>query len=125
MACRIVLCDDHAAFRQVISIVLGLEADLEIVGEAADGREAIALVDELRPDVLVLDIAMPVMDGLEALEHLQAASPDTRVVMLTAVASSSIRSRALEGGAIAFIEKGADIEDVVAQIRNVCLGDAR
>jgi DNA-binding NarL/FixJ family response regulator len=114
--CRIVVCDDQRAFRTIVSTVLGLEPDVEVVGEAADGRQAIELVVRLKPDVLVLDIAMPVMDGLEALPHIRSGSPGTKVVMLTGVASDSVRERALEGGAALFLEKGTDIDEVVRAV---------
>jgi DNA-binding NarL/FixJ family response regulator len=113
---RIVVCDDQRAFRTIVATVLGLEPDVEVVGEAADGRQAIELVVRLKPDVLVLDIAMPVMDGLEALPHIRSGSPGTKVVMLTGVASDSVRERALEGGAALFLEKGTDIDEVVRAV---------
>ena len=119
-ACQVVICDDQPAFREIVSVVLGLEPDVEVVGEAGDGREAIRIVAELRPDVLLLDVAMPVMDGLEALPQIRESAPDTRVVMLTGVASETIRRRALEGGAALFIEKGTDVESLVAQVKDVC-----
>jgi DNA-binding NarL/FixJ family response regulator len=118
--CRVVICDDQAGFRQVVAVVLSLDPDVEVVGEAADGREAIRIVGELRPDVLLLDVAMPVLDGLEALPLIRAASPETRVVMLTGVASDTFRDRAAAGGAALFIEKGTNIQDVVRAVADVC-----
>ncbi len=118
--CQVVICDDQAAFRQIVSVVLSLDPDLEVVGEATDGQEAIRVVAELHPDVLLLDVAMPVMDGLEALPHIRESAPHTRVVMITGVSSEMIRRRALEGGASLFIEKGVDVESLVDQIKDVC-----
>ncbi|MBW3592456.1 MAG: response regulator transcription factor [Actinobacteria bacterium] len=114
------ICDDQEAFRQVMTLVLGLEPGIEVVGEAADGREAVDLVTRLSPDVLLLDIAMPVMDGLEALPLIREAAPRTSVAMLTGVASEQVRERALAGGAALFIEKGTDAAEMTRQIRNLC-----
>jgi len=118
--CQVVICDDEPAFRQIASVVLSLDPDVEVVGEAADGREAIRVVGKLRPDVLLLDIAMPEMDGLEAMPHILEASPETRIVVLTGMVAQSVRQRALDSGARRFIEKGIDIEDLVAQVKEVC-----
>jgi DNA-binding NarL/FixJ family response regulator len=118
--CRVVVCDDQPGYRNIVSTVLDLEPGLVVVGEAANGQEAVDLVGELRPDVLVLDIAMPVLDGLEALPLIHAASPETKVVMLTGVASDTFRNRAHEGGAALFIEKGTNIQDVVEAVAGVC-----
>lgn len=104
----------------MVSLVLGLDPGVEVVGESADGRGAIVLARELRPDVMLLDIAMPVMDGLEALPQIRESSPETHVVMLSGVSSESVRRRALEGGASLYIEKGVDIEELVGQIKDVC-----
>jgi DNA-binding NarL/FixJ family response regulator len=120
VACRIVVCDDQPAYRQIVAMVLGLESDLEVVGEAGNGRQAVELVEELKPEVLVLDIAMPVLDGLEALPLIRAASPETKVVMLTGVVGDGIRERALAGGAALFLEKGTDIQDVVRAVASLC-----
>jgi DNA-binding NarL/FixJ family response regulator len=120
VACRIVVCDDQPAYRQIVAMVLGLESDLEVVGEAGNGRQAVELVEELKPEVLVLDIAMPVLDGLEALPLIRAASPETKVVMLTGVVGDGIRERALADGAALFLEKGTDIQDVVRAVASLC-----
>jgi DNA-binding NarL/FixJ family response regulator len=120
---RIVVCDDQPAFRMIVSTVLRLEADLEVVGEGGDGQQAIELAVRLKPDVLLLDIAMPVMDGLEALPHIRAGSPDTKVVMLTGVANHSVRQSALDGGAALFLEKGVDIEELVRAVVELSRGD--
>jgi DNA-binding NarL/FixJ family response regulator len=121
--CRIVVCDDQPAYRQIVAMVLGLESDLEVVGEAGNGRQAVELVEQLQPEVLVLDIAMPVLDGLEALPLIRTASPETKVVMLTGVVGEGIQERALGGGASLFLEKGADIQEVVRAVASLCAGD--
>jgi len=114
------VCDDQPGYRKIVRAVLDLEPGLVVVGEAANGQEAVDLVEELRPDVLVLDIAMPVLDGLEALPLIHAASPETKVVMLTGFASDTFRNRAREGGAALFVEKGTNIQDVVEAVAGVC-----
>lgn len=70
MACRLVVADDHERVRSALKVLLGLEADIEVVGEAANGEEAIQVVTELKPDVLLLDLTMPVMTGMEAIPHI-------------------------------------------------------
>lgn len=119
-ACRVVICDDQPGFRELLTILLALEPGIEVVGEAGDGREAIEVVRSLQPNVLVLDIAMPEMDGIEALPHVLEASPETQVVVITGFGSESVRKRALENGAHLFVEKGIDVEALVAQIRSAC-----
>jgi DNA-binding NarL/FixJ family response regulator len=120
VTCRIVICDDQPAFRQLLTLVLGLETGLEVVGEAENGHAVVALVGELQPDVLLLDIAMPERDGIDALPEVKRASPRTSVVMLTAFGSETMRRRAIDAGADAFLEKGIDVDDLVARIREVC-----
>jgi DNA-binding NarL/FixJ family response regulator len=119
-SCRIVICDDQPGFRQILTIVFELEPDFAVVGEAEDGHGAVELAGELRPDVLVLDLAMPAMDGIEALPRILDASPETQVVVVTGFGSSRIRQRALDAGACRFIEKGTDVEAIVRQIREIC-----
>jgi DNA-binding NarL/FixJ family response regulator len=123
VSCRIVICDDQPAFRQLLSVVLGIEPGFLVVGEASDGLQAIDVVRRERPDIVLLDIAMPKLDGLEALPQIRAASPSSRVVMLTAFGSDVMRERATAGGATHFIEKGGDMDDLVADIREACAAD--
>jgi DNA-binding NarL/FixJ family response regulator len=120
--CAVAICDDQTGFRRLVSLMLSLEPEVEIVGEAANGEEAIALVARVQPDVLLLDVAMPVMDGLEALPRIREVAPDTRVVMLTGISASTVRARALDGGAVCFIEKGTDVATIAQQVRDVCGG---
>lgn len=120
MPCRIVICDDQPGFRQVLTLVLGLESGFEVVGEAGDGNSVVHVVADLHPDVLLLDIAMPQRDGIDALPEIKRVAPRTSVVMLSAFDSETMRRRAHDAGADAFLEKGADVDDIVAQIRAVC-----
>jgi DNA-binding NarL/FixJ family response regulator len=122
-SCTVVVCDDQPAFRQLVAIVLGLDSCIDVVGEAGNGREAVALAARFRPDVLLLDIAMPEMDGLEALPLVREASPGTKVVMLTGLTAESVRERALAAGATAFIEKGIDIDKLGNRVAEICRGE--
>ena len=107
-SCRVVLCDDTRDFVRLLRLVLELDAgsSIEVVGEAYDGRQAISLCERLQPDVLVLDISMPEMDGLTALPLIASASPDTRIIVLSGFSTREMKRLALEHGAVEFIEKG-------------------
>jgi DNA-binding NarL/FixJ family response regulator len=113
------LCDDVAAMRLLLRAVLEVQRDIEIVGEAGEGRTALADVEQLRPDVLVLDISLPELDGLEVLEELAARAPETRVVVFSGFAAEQLEEAVLARGAQCYIEKGADIEVVARAVRNV------
>lgn len=116
--CRIAICDDVPTFRQLVSAVFRWEPGFEVVGEASNGQEAVDLARRLRPDVMFLDIAMPVMDGMEALPKIREASPSTRVIVLTGFGSASIRSRTLADGAVAYLEKGATPAEMIQAARD-------
>ncbi|MCW2924157.1 MAG: two-component response regulator [Thermoleophilia bacterium] len=114
---RILLCDDAEPLRALYRIVFDAEDDFTVAGEAADGAAGVEAARTLQPEVVLLDIAMPVMDGLEAIPGIRAAAPDATIVMCTAMVDPRIRARALELGATDFVEKGADPRDLVATVR--------
>jgi len=116
---RVYLCDDVAALRLVTRTVLELEPGLEVVGEAGDGRTALAEVARLKPDVLVLDLSLPELDGLEVLEQLTRVSPGTRVVVFSGYPRDQLAAAALARGARRYVEKGADIDEVARAVREV------
>jgi len=115
---RVYLCDDVAAMRLVVRTVLELEG-LTVVGEAGDGRAALEDVERLRPDVLVLDLSLPELDGLEVLEELARRSPETRVVVFSGYPAAQLREAALARGARRYVEKGMEIEAVARAVREV------
>jgi DNA-binding NarL/FixJ family response regulator len=101
----------------MLVLALGVEPDLEIVGEASNGVEAIARAEELQPDALLLDLAMPELDGLAALPRILAVSPGTAVIILSGFISVTHRATAESLGAAAYVEKGATPKQVAAAIR--------
>lgn len=106
---RVVLADDAADLRLILRLRLSKLSDIEVVAEASDGQEAIELVEELRPDVVVLDLSMPRLDGLQAAQQLRASHPDLRIIVLSGYPSASMEALALEAGADVYIEKGPDL----------------
>jgi len=119
-ACRVLLVDDTPEIRQVLRALLGVTGELEVVGEARDGREAISLAEQHQPDVVVLDIAMPVMTGLDAIPEIARVSPETSIVMFSAHASPDTREEALRRGAHHFVRKGGDPTEVVEAVHEGC-----
>ena len=121
---RLLLCDDAAQLRRLYRMLFDAEQDFVVVGEAGDGAAGVIAARQLQPDVVLLDIAMPVMDGLEAIPGIRAAAPDTRIVMCTAMIDDRVRRRALELGAHEFIEKGHDPRVLVEQVRTAARAGA-
>jgi DNA-binding NarL/FixJ family response regulator len=121
---RLLIADDQAVVRAGLSVILGLEDDIEVVGEAADGADAVRLARELKPDVVCMDIRMPVMDGIAATRAI-VADPGLRsdVLMLTTFDVDEDVFAALEAGAAGFLLKGADEATLLAAIRSVASGD--
>ncbi|WP_040162816.1 response regulator [Microbacterium gorillae] len=121
---RLVLVDDQALFRAGIRMLAGSQPDIEIVGEAGDGREALEVVEQTHPDVVLMDIRMPVMDGLTATAELLARPNPPRIVMLTTFDLDEAAARAIQQGASGFLLKDADPEALLAAIRTVHSGSS-
>ncbi len=123
----VLLVDDQAMIRQGLRLIIESEPDMRVVGEAADGSEAIDGVRLLRPDIVLMDVQMPGVDGIEATRRLLAERPDAgapRVVMLTTFDLDEYVFEALRAGASGFLLKNAPAEDLVAAIRTIAEGDA-
>jgi DNA-binding NarL/FixJ family response regulator len=119
----LLLADDHRIVRQGLRAVLATQPGFRLVGEAADGHEAVRLAEELRPDVLVLDLRMPGLDGLEAVRRVVVRCPRTRVVMLSMYAEAGYVAEALRAGASAYVSKDAGVDELVRAIRAAAAGD--
>jgi len=120
---RILLADDHAVVRQGFKMILGAEPDMEIVGEAANGREAVALAEEVRPDVVVMDVAMPELNGIEATRRLAASVPHARVLALSMHKDSVYVREILRAGARGYVLKESIAGDLVKAVRAVAAGE--
>ncbi len=128
-AIRVALVDDQALFRAGIRMLVSSQPDLEFVGEASDGVEGVELAARLQPDIILMDIRMPVMDGIESTERILAAADARgdlrpRVIVLTTFDLDEAATRAIRGGASGFLLKDADPEFLLAAIRTVHAGNA-
>ncbi len=122
-AIRVLIVDDHKLFREGLQAIFLAVQDIEIVGEAASGREAIALAQELRPDVILMDIQMDDLNGVEACKQILAVQPTTGIIMLTMLEDSDTLFAAICAGARGYVLKGADKAEVLKTIRAVAQGD--
>jgi DNA-binding NarL/FixJ family response regulator len=120
----VLLADDQALVRVGLRKILDAEPDMEVVGEAADGEDAVAAAARLRPDIVLMDIRMPVLDGIEATQRLVRTDPSTRILVLTTFGLDSYVYAALRAGASGFMLKDAPPEEIVAAVRIVASGDA-
>jgi two-component system, NarL family, response regulator NreC len=120
---RVLLADDHAVVRQGFKMILSAQADMEIIGEAGNGREAVQLATELQPDVVVMDVAMPELNGIEATRRLATASPRTRVVALSMHKDSVYVREILRAGARGYLLKDSPAPDLISAVRAVAAGE--
>ncbi|MBC7644202.1 MAG: response regulator transcription factor [Thermoleophilia bacterium] len=114
--CRVVICDDAPSYRELLNVVMQTTDGVIVVGMAIHGQEAVDLAVEHQPDIVLLDLAMPVMDGMEALPLIISASPQTKVIILTGFASPELRAQALELGAADYLEKGSSPAVIAARV---------
>lgn len=120
---RILLVDDHAMVRKGFGLILGGQQDLEIIGEAGNGREALELTEKLQPDVVVMDVAMPELNGIEATRKIMASVPRTRILALSMHKDSVYVREILRAGAKGYLLKDSIDHDLVAAVRAVAKGE--
>jgi DNA-binding NarL/FixJ family response regulator len=121
---RVLIADDQRVVREGLALVLGLLRDVEVVGAASDGAEAVALAEELRPDIVLMDLRMPRCDGVTATARLRADHPDTRVVVLTTYAEDADILAALRAGALGYLTKDAGRAQIAAAVRAAAGGQS-
>jgi DNA-binding NarL/FixJ family response regulator len=121
---RVLAADDQRVVREGLAMLLGLLPDVEVVGTAADGEEALVLADELRPDVILMDLRMPRVDGVEATRRLRASHPEIKVVVLTTYADDRSVIDALRAGALGYLTKDAGADEIRQALQRVISGQA-
>lgn len=119
---RVLVADDHAVVREGLEVILGTAAEVEIVGAAADGGEAVELFDKFRPDVLLLDLRMPVMNGLEVTKYLLAKYVSARILIITSFKGDGQIMQCLRAGALGFVLKDAPRKDILRAVKEVARG---
>jgi len=121
---RVLIADDHAVVRQGLRTFLALQAEIEVVGEAADGEEAAAAAERLQPDVALMDLVMPRLGGIEAIRRIRELSPSTRVIVLTSFVDEDRMIPAVRAGAAGYLLKDVQPQELVRAIRTVHDGEA-
>jgi DNA-binding NarL/FixJ family response regulator len=125
MPIRILVVDDHSVVRQGLKMFLGLDPELEIIGEAENGAEAVRLAAELKPDVVLMDMLMPVMDGIEATKAIRGSMPDTEVIALTSVLEDAAVVGAIKAGAIGYLLKDTQSDELRRAIKAAAEGQVQ
>ena len=125
MAIRILIADDHNVVRQGLRMFLGLDPELEVIGEARDGAEALLRAHELHPDVVLIDLLMPVMDGIAAIGAIRRELPDIEVIALTSVLDDSSVIGAVRAGAIGYLLKDTEANDLCRAIKAAAAGQVQ
>ncbi len=122
-AIRVVLVDDHIVVRQGLRAFLATEADIEVLGEASNGREAVEVVSRLQPDVVLMDLVMPELDGIGATSEIEQAMPDVDIIAMTSFIEDEKVFGAMRAGATGYVLKDADPSEVVRAIRSAAAGE--
>ena len=125
MPIRILLVDDHAVVRQGLRMFLNLDSDLEVIGEAVDGQQGVQMARELRPDVVLMDLLMPIMDGIQAIGVLKQTMPDIEVIALTSVLEDSSVVSAIRAGAIGYLLKDTEADELIRAIKAAANGQVQ
>src|SRR4051794_15375799 len=120
----VLLADDHTVVRQGLRVLLEVEGDMKVVGEAETGREAVLLSKKLKPDVIVLDVAMPVLNGLEATRQITRSVPSTKVLILSSYSDDEYVEQLIDAGAIGYLVKQTAPNDMLKAIREAAQGNA-
>ncbi len=120
---RLLVVDDHGIVRKGICALLAQVADMQVVGEASDGENAVAQAETLKPDVILMDLVMPKMDGVEAIRQILARLPQTRIIALTSFGADDKVFPAIKAGALGYLLKDSDPEDLIGTIRRVYAGE--
>jgi two-component system, NarL family, response regulator LiaR len=115
---RVVVVDDHAMVRRGLASFLRITPDIQLVGEAEDGRQAIQVIEDTQPDVVLMDLVMPVMDGIEAIQTIRSRFPDTQVIALTSFSDQDMVQKAIQEGVIGYLLKNVSGEDLAQAIRS-------
>jgi len=121
---RVLVADDHVVVRQGIRALLGTETDIEVVGEAENGQEALAEAERLQPDVILMDLVMPEMDGIEAIRRITARQPEARILVLTSFAADDKVFPAIKAGALGYLLKDSGPDELVGAIHQVYRGES-
>ncbi len=121
---KVLIADDHTIVREGVRMILAKERDIEVVGEAGDGRQALDLVDRLRPEVIIMDLSMPEMGGIEATKHVKERHPAVNVLALTMHEDESYVFQLLRAGASGYVLKRAAAQDLVQAVRAAARGEA-
>ena len=125
MSTRILIADDHPVVRQGLRMFLSLEPDFDVVGEAQDGTEAVRLAHELKPDVVLMDLIMPVMDGISAIKIIRRELPDVEVIALTSVLEDASVVGAIRAGAMGYLLKTAQADELCVAVKAVACGQVQ
>lgn len=125
MTIKIVIADDHAVVRQGLTMFLNMDGDFEIVGEATNGKEAIELVEALQPDIVLMDLLMPTMSGLEAIPIIRERFPDVEIIALTSVLDNGSVVKAVRAGAIGYLLKDTQSDELIRSIKAAANGQVQ